>query len=388
MPAINIITDFFNITGYAKHGYGIIRALKKLNPETFLETNLPPDWHKMVDDLSFELCSKGNNPTAWQVMITNPLMTQYKLVEPNKGVLPFFVFEGDKAPKQWALLSEKFSRVLVPSEHTAWALMAAGIKKEKIAIVPHGYDPQIFNPEVKTIPQFQSKKFTFLWNKGWSKGEKDRSGFHHVLRAFCAEFKPEENIRLLAHINPVYNRPDWNIENEIAKINISPKEERAEISISTDAWNDQTVAQFYKAGDCFIGVTCADAFNLPVLEAMACGLPVIISTFGGQMDYAGTQEFSFEVKGELQPAQCSDINEKTLYEQTNWLVPDQNELRNRMRAVFELWKQDKKQWTHLSEQATLTAKQWTWENSAQKLLNLVKEMEADNGNNKHGNNKQ
>ena len=106
------------------------------------------------------------------------------------------------------------------------------------------------------------------------------------------------------------------------------------------------------------------------------------------MDYAGTQEFSFEVKGELQPAQCSDINEKTLYEQTNWLVPDQNELRNRMRAVFELWKQDKKQWTHLSEQATLTAKQWTWENSAQKLLNLVKEMEADNGNNKHGNNKQ
>lgn len=41
------------------------------------------------------------------------------------------------------------------------------------------------------------------------------------------------------------------------------------------------VMQFYAAADAYIGPSLEDAFGLPVLEAMACGLPVIVSARAG-----------------------------------------------------------------------------------------------------------
>ena len=37
----------------------------------------------------------------------------------------------------------------------------------------------------------------------------------------------------------------------------------------------------YAAADVYVSPTREDAFGLPVLEAMACGLPIITSVFGG-----------------------------------------------------------------------------------------------------------
>ena len=111
MTSVNIIGDFWGITGFASHVRGLSRALKKLNEATTVETQMPSGWEKNVDDLSFSLVSKPGDSTAWQVFITNPLMAKYKLREKNKGILPFMVFEGDKAPKQWAELGKKFRKV-------------------------------------------------------------------------------------------------------------------------------------------------------------------------------------------------------------------------------------------------------------------------------------
>jgi glycosyltransferase involved in cell wall biosynthesis len=41
------------------------------------------------------------------------------------------------------------------------------------------------------------------------------------------------------------------------------------------------VLQFYAAVDVYVGPSLEDAFNLPILEAMACGLPVIASVYAG-----------------------------------------------------------------------------------------------------------
>jgi len=41
------------------------------------------------------------------------------------------------------------------------------------------------------------------------------------------------------------------------------------------------VLSFYAAADLYVGPSLEDAFNLPMLEAMACGLPVIASVQAG-----------------------------------------------------------------------------------------------------------
>jgi len=41
------------------------------------------------------------------------------------------------------------------------------------------------------------------------------------------------------------------------------------------------VMQFYAAADAYVGPSLEDAYGLPILEAMACGLPVVVSTAAG-----------------------------------------------------------------------------------------------------------
>lgn len=45
------------------------------------------------------------------------------------------------------------------------------------------------------------------------------------------------------------------------------------------------VLDFYAASDVYVSPSREDSFGLPVLEAMACGLPIITSTFAGVADF-------------------------------------------------------------------------------------------------------
>jgi len=51
----------------------------------------------------------------------------------------------------------------------------------------------------------------------------------------------------------------------------------------------------YQAADCYVSPYLAEGFNLPVLEAAACGLPVIC-TGGGSTDDFVTDQFARKIE--------------------------------------------------------------------------------------------
>jgi UDP-glucose:(heptosyl)LPS alpha-1,3-glucosyltransferase len=53
------------------------------------------------------------------------------------------------------------------------------------------------------------------------------------------------------------------------------------------------VLSFYAVADLYIGPSLEDAFNLPILEAMACGLPVIASANAGASELIRDGETGF-----------------------------------------------------------------------------------------------
>ena len=51
------------------------------------------------------------------------------------------------------------------------------------------------------------------------------------------------------------------------------------------------IRMFYAAADCLVAPSLEDSFNLPVLEAMSCGLPVVVSPHAGVSDwFDGSQD--------------------------------------------------------------------------------------------------
>lgn len=50
------------------------------------------------------------------------------------------------------------------------------------------------------------------------------------------------------------------------------------------------VLQFYAAADAYVGPSLGDAFGLPIIEAMACGLPVVASIHAGASEFIRNNE--------------------------------------------------------------------------------------------------
>ena len=92
---------------------------------------------------------------------------------------------------------------------------------------------------------------------------------------------------------------------------------------------------FYSVSDCFVLPTRGEAFGLPMLEALACEVPVITSDNGGHLDFlSGKNTWFIKSKGlkQISP-RLGKIN--TYYRNLWFREPDANHLKILMRTVFE-----------------------------------------------------
>jgi UDP-glucose:(heptosyl)LPS alpha-1,3-glucosyltransferase len=67
------------------------------------------------------------------------------------------------------------------------------------------------------------------------------------------------------------------------------------------------VLYFYAAADLYVGPSLEDAFNLPILEAMACGLPVIASAQAGASEIIRDGETGFILRNPQDHVQLSHL---------------------------------------------------------------------------------
>jgi len=78
------------------------------------------------------------------------------------------------------------------------------------------------------------------------------------------------------------------------------------------ALGEEEIAGLYAACDCLVHPFRSEGFALPVVEAMACGLPVIVTGAGPALDYA-SEETAFPIPaGRGQFAECRVGNDKEL----------------------------------------------------------------------------
>lgn len=105
------------------------------------------------------------------------------------------------------------------------------------------------------------------------------------------------------------------------------------------------VLDFYAAADIYVSPTREDCFSLPVLEAMACGLPVITSVFNGVIDCVHDRVDGFVLRDPL------DV--KTLSGLIELLYTDSN---------FRL---------RMGDAAARAALEWTWDRNAEAVWRLL-----------------
>lgn len=148
---LNIVGQAFGASGYASHTRQLALALNKYI-DVAVETQKYPGWELNCSQELIDMANK-NYQNEVTLMIGIPPFWELVLANNPKKFIGFFIWEAVPLPASWhdILMDERVNQIWTCSTFCERILLDAGIPKEKIFVVPHGYDKNKFYPiqEVK-----------------------------------------------------------------------------------------------------------------------------------------------------------------------------------------------------------------------------------------------
>jgi len=230
----------------------------------------------------------------------------------------FFFHEFGYLPEGAGPL-EDGDTVWAPSSAVAESL-AAALPGRRVIWAPHGVNLEVFNPRVEPTPGLDDPRFKFLYVGTTI----SRKGIDILLDAYLAEFAPSEPATLVIKAFPTTAGFVWREELE----RLAPR-----VVLFEDILYPAQVAGVMRGCQVIVAPYRAEGFCLPVLEAMACGLPAIVPSGGATDDFCSDESCwridTHEVR------QGGGGGEGQAGGGLRFLEPDVASLRRLMRRAFE-----------------------------------------------------
>ena len=261
-----------------------------------------PDWNPVANAAGFDvaqqaklsqICEPGAEEMDAILTISVPFVPSARNCDKQAAfiVTEFGLLDTDFAsgsdPLRW--LEEGDRMIVTPSNWCKKKAEEFGFRSDRVKVIPHGVEQNLFFPiseEERLMARqrlgFQEDDFVFL-NLG---GMMANKGVDLVLSAFAVVLKKYPNAKLLLkdmrqlyrystdHLFALVNRKHPGLLNEEVKSAIRV------VSVNLPL---NMMRAVYGAADVYVSPYRAEGFNLPVLEATACGLPTIV-TQGGPTD--------------------------------------------------------------------------------------------------------
>lgn len=267
--------------------------------------------------------------------------------------IAYNVWESTRQPKNFFDRLLTFDEIWVPSKWQRECTIEQGADPNKVKVVPEGVDVDTFYPEqVELLEQYQDKRFKFLLMGRWDY----RKSTKEIIETFLKTFSPDEPIDLVVSIDNMWGEEmDGFKDTEERLKNYGLIDPRIKI-IHFPTREDYI--KYLKTGHVFVSCARSEGWNLPLIEAMACGTPSIYSECCAQMEFAEGKGLPVKVVGE-KPANKNNYGRYTMSELPgNYYEPDFDDLSKVMRDSYENYQTHKMK--ALSESLDLRDK-FSWE---------------------------
>ena len=202
-----------------------------------------------------------------------------------KRLLDVAIADG-KRP--WDALSRTPATLIACSNWAAKGLLNSGAPKAKVVVVPCGVDTSLFRPPTPDERAAARKalgwdgKFVALNVSAMTRNK----GIDIAMKAVAALADRHPTLHLaLKGLDSVYSS-NRNLGMELKVL--SGQEVRAlegRVAYQGELMSGADVVRLYHGADVYLSPYRAEGFNLPVLEAAACGLPVICTRGGSTEDF-------------------------------------------------------------------------------------------------------
>ena len=189
---------------------------------------------------------------------------------PDRQTAAFTMWETDTLPVASVVALNRCGLVIVPTRWGADCFRANGVTVP-IEVVPLGYDPAIFSVGSldmgRVLLPAPPEPLCVFGTAGALDEGGLRKNVQRVVDLFRRAFPTEVGVRLRVKISPTSPpvRTEDDPRVEVTRQSLSPAE----------------LADWYQSLTVFVNGSFGEGFGLHLLEAMACGKPLISTTFGG-----------------------------------------------------------------------------------------------------------
>lgn len=346
-------TPYIGTTGYNSHSQNFFRRLSKFHNVKIRNSTIGKNWKgfsgsdqyphgKDVDELDksllglqtlwnndgkledYQIHNFDNKSFKPDVNIVLADVGNHYFYDNYKGrKIAYTVWENTKYPDDFFNKLQEFDEVWVPSKWQAEITVNQGIPFSKVKVVPEGVDEKIF------FPQNNKKydKFTFVMFGRWEA----RKSTKEIIRAFKNAFGKNQNVQLIISVDNPYATDNLNsTENRLKKYDL----ESENIKILHFPDKNEYVDILQKS-HVFLSCARSEGWNLPLIEAIACGIPSFYSECSGQLQFAIDKGVPVSILSEISPLHSKrDYLETEINLCGNWYEPDFKDLEQKMLHVF------------------------------------------------------
>jgi glycosyltransferase involved in cell wall biosynthesis len=248
------------------------------------------------------------------------------------------MYETDSIPADWLEPIQAVDFLWVPTAFNRQTFASSGVNSSKIAVVNEAIDLLHFDPSSFSLPASPSSlistppellldhgKFNFISVFKWEA----RKDWETLLTAFYDEFStPEdaENVRLFirSSMAPENTQALSNFQQRYASEKQRPLSSLPKVIVLSRFVSYTKLPHMYKGAQAYVTATHGEGWGLPIMEAMAMGLPVIATNWSGITEFV-TSDTGYLVDYSMISGPQSGHK---------WAKADLSSLRSAMRRVY------------------------------------------------------
>ncbi|MEY2569035.1 MAG: hypothetical protein QOE35_3564 [Actinomycetota bacterium] len=246
------------------------------------------------------------------------------------------VWETDRLPGHWPALLEVPDLLIVPCRWNAEVMRAAGVSTP-VVVVPH-VAPEVHAGTREAWAGIDPETFVFYTIGQWTV----RKALDLTVRAFLQAFTRDDPVLLVVKTSwrdwtyrglpPLSRAAPGTTAGALARLAaVHGGPAAPAVELTTLDLEDAAIAGLHTRGDCFVSLCRSEGWGLGGFDAAAYGNPVVMTGFGGQLDWLDA-DAAWRVDHEVVAVDSPDASYTP---DQHWAEPSVDHGAALLREVFE-----------------------------------------------------
>lgn len=269
-------------------------------------------------------------PNEW-----NPFLADF-----NVGLTA--AVETDRCNPAWVGNVNQMDLVIVPSEFVKNTILNSGDVTTKLVVVPEAFTDECLDgapmPEMPMSRIDTEFNFLIFGQFCGNNPDNDRKNLAYTIKWMSEAFKDNPDVGVIVKTNFGKNSKldRANTINVLAKVLMETKQGVGPkfYLLHGNMSNDEVAALYrHPKVSALVSLTRGEGFGLPILEAAACGLPVVVTNWSAHTEFLKQGKF-VKVDYKLSNIHPSRVDNKIFFQEMRWANPSEADAKKKLKRLY------------------------------------------------------